>query len=223
MIVWDEGREPQAAQRVRQAGRPIDLIMTCAVLACVTADAVLSFIQGPFAQVWEFALTPFTLVLMLLAAVTILLRNSNRRSPWTRAILLAVVIGVPYVYVRSGAMRELQHVGLRRYVTSRADLGELQAAALELIDAHRSSDEMRRYGPTFAESDNMPSVIRRLEPYRVLVFPESEERRPHVLVGWGAAFTMPFGVLLGPPEYHPDYREDTRQWAPGVYGEYSRY
>jgi hypothetical protein len=201
---------------------PADVLLTCVVLACVATDAVVSFVQGPFAQVLEFASAPLTLLLMLVAAVTILLRRSNGRSPWIRPVLLLAVIGIPYGYVKSGAMYELQHIGLRRYVTSRVNLSELQAAALELIDANRASTEIRRYGPLFTESHKVPAVIRRLKPFRVVVFPQPTGAGPaHVLVGWGAAFTTPFGVLLGPPEYRPD-DEDTRQWAPGIYGEYSR-
>lgn len=196
-------------------------IICCAALGLCVVAAV-----GPFASRWFWPMYyGFALVFLtwVVCAVALLGRLVRRRDGMRTAVLkLLLVAAVPLFLwffddhpAMKAAQKQLESDGLRRVVTSRASVADLQAAAATMLRDRGQNGEPVTIEGRDLDSGVVPASILRLDPDIVTVVPATASNSGYVRIAW--LDWGEWGLAVGLPDFVPEDSDAYERWADGVY------
>jgi hypothetical protein len=169
---------------------------------------------------YGFALVFLTWVV---CAVALLGRLVRRRDGMRTAVLkLLLVAAVPLFLwffddhpAMKAAQKQLESDGLRRVVTSRASVADLQAAAATMLRDRGQNGEPVTIEGRDLDSGVVPASILRLDPDIVTVVPATASNSGYVRIAW--LDWGEWGLAVGLPDFVPEDSDAYERWADGVY------
>ncbi len=216
-----EGESAEAvARELRRAPKPVDVVICCGALTCLAVMLALCLLSGPSAITWIVPLWLLGDCLSLAAFISLgwtVLANRRSRKPFRLRLMFLVVLLMAQALIIGGrAVDNLMHVGLRRNVTARTGLPELQAAAMKLLGDQPKGSSYRKFTSEELRLPGLvPEAIRKLQPSYVSVAPEGHVVT--VMLGGGGFFA--WGMFVGSPEFRKRENDpESRKWQPGIYG-----
>lgn len=202
-----------------------DVLLALATLALIALDKFLVYAFFAYDFTWLGLVISSLLLLLLLPLSGILLFfglfRRSRPRPWRRR---AVRAGLLMLLAGGVWLASTVHVGdraTRHRIEAAIDLGELQAWAVQTLDAGpagsrplkswSNEEKGARYEP------HVPPALRRLEP--AILNRIDREGPPHIRIEWGGGLHH-WGVHVGPPGFRPAPGDHARfvRWRDGIYG-----
>jgi 2-amino-4-hydroxy-6-hydroxymethyldihydropteridine diphosphokinase len=197
-----------------------------AIIFCAALDLCVVAAVGPFASRWfqamyyGFALVVLTWIVCAMAFLGRLVRR--RDSARTAVVKLLLVAAVPLFLwffddhpVMKATQKQLESSGLRRVVTSRVSVEELEAAAATMLRDRKHGTEPLVIEGQQLRSTRVPAAISRLEPDVVTVLPTTVREAGYVRIAW--LDWGEWGLAVGPPGFVPKDAAAYERWADGVY------
>jgi hypothetical protein len=198
-----------------------DAIIGVAALAMLPANAAAMYLRGAdrpgsgnlmaVTILAMVALVPVATVWLLVAVVRD--RRAIRRQVG-RLLLLGVLVAASLWYALGRVGFDFLARGLRSRISSQVSMPELQAAAVQLLNASESSGFTSAEAGEASTSPLVPEPIRRLRPRRVWV-PGGPGADEYVSLSWGSCLDL-CEVWVGPPGFVVT-GPGAYRWYDGIY------